>query len=221
MRDPRRRNRNIGTAKSGRGRDNRHVIPERWIDLSIYWEKLKSPVIMERQVLGRTYTFIVEPTLDDCFHFCTIEDVCTILQLFPISHVQKIDLIIFRQPTRRQQILAPVWGRLGYWSEISGCSGPGIYLEAQQFPRTDKWPLSLTPDQDQELNRLRSDGHEITKSKRDYEITSSRESKRATQLFRTVPHEVGHYVDYLEFSSNPEIEDDIEKFWELYDAKPK
>lgn len=219
MRDARRRNRNIGTSKSGHGQNNKHVVPNRWNDLSSYWEKLNSPVIVQRQAQKSRFTFIVEPTLEDYVHFCTIEDVCGILELLPIQHIQKIELIIFRQPTRRQQTLVPVWGRLGYWSDIVGYSGPGIYIEAQQLPRVISWPLSLTPDQQQELERLQNDGHEIERTKRSYEIKSSFSSIRSTQLYRTVPHEVGHYVDYLESSSKFDMKQECEKFWALYGAK--
>lgn len=55
---------------------------------------------------------------------------------------------------------------------------------------------------------------------RGFRVESSPESIRATQLFRTLPHEVGHYVDYLTFGSKVECEHDGERFWELYSAKP-
>jgi len=220
MRDPRRRNRNIGTSKSGRGQDNKNVVPDRWSDLTIYWQKLDSPITVQKQVQGSVVTFIIEPTLEGCFHSCTIEDVCGVLELVPIQHLQGIELIILRQPTRRQQILAPVWGRLGYWNEIVGLSGPGIYLEAQRFPRTESWPLSLTPQDKTELERLEKDGHNVRRNKRSYEISSTFESIRSTQLFRTLPHEIGHYVDYVQTSARFDMEEEFEEFWNLCDAKP-
>ena len=220
MRDARRRNRNIGTAKSGHGQDNKHVVPERWMDLSVYWQKLDSPVAVEKEVQGSRFTFLIEPPLKGCFHFCTVEDICAVLDFLPLAHIQNIELVIFRQPTRRQQILVPVWGRLGFWSEISGYSGPGIYIEAQQLPRISSWPVSLTPDAEKELKRLECDGHEITRTKRNFEICSSAEAIRMTQLFRTIPHEVGHYVDYLESSARHEAEANSIEFWDFYDAKP-
>ena len=45
-----------------------------------------------------------------------------------------------------------------------------------------------------ELELLRSDGHEVASEARSYQVLSEPQAMRATQLFRTVPHEVGHYV---------------------------
>jgi hypothetical protein len=220
MRDARRRNRNIGTAKSGHGKNNKNVIPERWADLSVYWQTLNTPVVVTRTIHSHDFTFIVEPPREDCRHCCTVEDVCEVLRLLPIEHVKHIDLIVFRQPTRKQNVLASVWGRLGYWSEIAGFYGPGIYLEAQSAPQVMSWPLSQGPDQMLELERLRADGHEIRRTKRSYEIAWTSESIRATQLYRTVPHELGHYVDYLTFSDAVGERRDSDRFWELYNSKP-
>jgi hypothetical protein len=36
--NPVRRNRNVGTAKQGRGRDNRMVIPSNWHDSRTFWQ---------------------------------------------------------------------------------------------------------------------------------------------------------------------------------------
>lgn len=220
MRDARRRNRNIGTPLSGRGKDNRNVIPERWTDLSPYWQTLQSPVVVQREVHGNPVSFVVEPVRSGSAHACTVDDVCEVFRLLPKHHVRYISLVVMRQPTRRQETLAPVWGRLGYWSEICGLEGPGIYLEARSAPSSDKWPKSLTPDQQRELSRLAEDGHVIEKGKRGYVIHSTFESIRNTQIYRSVPHEVGHYVDYLTFDAGKGIEHGGQEFWDLYGAKP-
>ena len=47
--NPSRRNRNIGTAKSGHGQNNRLVIPARWSDDRVFWEKLRDPIAVERR----------------------------------------------------------------------------------------------------------------------------------------------------------------------------
>lgn len=220
MRDARRRNRNIGTPLAGRGKDNRNVIPDRWSDLSSYWENLQSPVVVRRDIEGNSISFIVEPPRAGSAHACTVDDICEVLRLLPKHHARYISLVVLRQPTRRQETLNPVWGRLGYWSEICGIEGPGIYLEARPAPTDETWPLSLTPDQQRELARLKNDGHAVEKKKRGYEIHSTYESIRNTQLFRTVAHEVGHYVDYLTFDAGNSIEHGSAEFWDLYGAKP-
>lgn len=220
MRDARRRNRNIGTPLAGRGQDNRNVIPERWSDLTPYWQSLQSPVVVKREVDGNSIGFVIEPTRSKSAHACTVEDVCEILRLLPDHHARHISLVVMRQPTRRQETLAPVWGRLGYWSELCGLEGPGIYLEARNASNVEDWPLSLTPDQQRELTRLAEDGHVVERHKRGYKVFSTFESIRATQLYRTVPHEIGHYVDYLTFDAGKGIEHGLTEFWDLYDAKP-
>lgn len=45
--DARRRNRNVGTAKSGQGQNNRLTIPESWSDGRVFDEKLIDPVALE------------------------------------------------------------------------------------------------------------------------------------------------------------------------------
>lgn len=47
--NPTKRNRNIGTKKQGHGRDNRLVIPQAWPEDRIFWEVLRSPVLVTRQ----------------------------------------------------------------------------------------------------------------------------------------------------------------------------
>ncbi len=220
MRDARRRNRNIGTSLAGRGKNNKNVIPERWSDLTPYWESLRSPVVVKREVQGNSIGFVVEPTRTGCAHACTIDDVCEILTLLPKQHVRYISLVVMRQPTRRQEMLAPVWGRLGYWSEVAGLNGPGIYLEARESRATENWPLSLSPEFQRELQRLEKDGHVIERHKRGFKVHSTYASTRNTQLYRSVPHEVGHFVDYLTFDAGHGIEHGSDDFWDLYGAKP-
>lgn len=54
----------------------------------------------------------------------------------------------------------------------------------------------MTPDDATELDRLRADGHPIEEDRRGFTVTPTLESIRATQLYRTLPHELGHHVDY-------------------------
>jgi hypothetical protein len=210
--DARRRNKNIGTAKSGRGQDNRMSIPERWI--GVRWikfhEKLNSPIALQRSINGHEITFLVEPVLPGFLHACTPDDIARILELLPQNHIEGIDLIVLRQPKRKERILSPVWGRLLYWTEIQQYSGVAIHIEAQAVDDTLYWGKSLDPDDSQELERLEEDGHQVIAEARLYVIQMTAESIRATQLYRTLPHEVGHYVDYL-LSTNEEGDSDL--FW--------
>ena len=196
--DARRRNRNIGTPKSGHGQDNRLTIPASWADERCFYERLYNPVVVVRNIKGHTLTFLIEPTHVDACHACTPQDIERVLKLIPSDHLAPIKLIILRQPKRKERILNPVWGRLQYWSEIGQYSGPAIHLDAQLTHAAYRWHKSLTPDQAIELARLEQDGHQIKTDRRYHHITSDLEAVRCTQLYRTLPHEIGHYVDYLE-----------------------
>lgn len=100
--------------------------------------------------------------------------------------------------------MKPVWGRLSYFAEVGFIGGGKIYtgalltLEAQNTERRIRWSKSLDPDDQKELDRLRADGHQVTEKAKYYEIVSSAEAMRTTQLRRTVLHEIGHWVDYLQ-----------------------
>ncbi len=196
-----RRNRNIGTAKAGHGRDNRLVIPGHWADLRMFYEKLDDPVIVSVAAGNVALRILVEPPLSGFAHACTIDDILHLLGYVPARHFKDIRVVVLRQPKRKQRILRPAWGRLVYFSDLEGYSGPAIYLEAQDLRKTWSWSKSLGPDQARELERLREDGHRITTDRRRHAIASTLDSVRSTQLFRTLPHEIGHYVDFLEKSS--------------------
>jgi hypothetical protein len=210
--DARRRNRNIGTKKSGHGQHNRMLIPAHWIGgrYILFHEKLENPVPLSRTVGDHDITFLVEPVQIGFLHACTPDDIARVLRLLPPEHTSGIDLIVLRQPKRKERLLEPVWGRLQYWSEIQQYVGVAIHLEAQRIDGTQHWRKSLTPDDMQELERLAEDGHQIIPERRHYVVHTNLESIRTTQLYRTLPHEVGHYVDYLNSVREPEKRD---LFW--------
>ncbi|MEO1351806.1 MAG: hypothetical protein AAFW84_23875 [Cyanobacteria bacterium J06635_15] len=220
--DARRRNRNMGTAKSGHGQDNRLTIPESWADNRRFYERLHNPVALARDINGHRLTFLIEATHADFCHACTPQDIERVLELIPLDHLAPIRLIVLRQPKRKELILNPVWGRLQYWADIGPYSGPAIHLEAQPVNATYRWPKSLTPDQTLELKRLEQEGHKIHSDRRYHHITSNFEALRYTQLYRTTPHEIGHYVDYLESVTIPAGEDVVERqqLDNLYASKP-
>lgn len=205
--NPTRRNRNIGTEDAGFGKNNKLVIPWAWADDRIFVERLVDPVVVEIQVHSLKKPVIVEPTLKDHFHACTVEDIQRVLKLMPVEHLNNITAYVLRQPKRKESILSPVWGRLYYAADVCGFSGPTVFIEAQAVDRPFKWSKSLSPEYVLELERLRDDGHVIETDKRRHIIRWTPESIRSTQLFRTLPHEVGHYVDYLTKVTKPSGED--------------
>ena len=220
--NPTRRNRNIGTPKSGYGQNNKLVIPWAWADDRLFYERLVDPIVVPIQVRSMTTRVIVEPTIQGFTHACTIADIQKLLESLPVEHIKDISAFVLRQPKRKEQILTSVWGRLVYCADICGFSGPTVYLESQQIDRPLKWSKSLNPQLAHELERLRNDGHRVQKDKRQYIIHSTLDSVRNTQLYRTLPHEIGHYVDYLTKVENPGR--DYPERWatlnEQYHARP-
>jgi len=222
--NPTRRNKNIGTKKSGHSNNNKMVIPERWCDYRIYWERLVEPVIYPCVINGHEITFLIEPTKSGYIHACTPADIKEILKLIEQEHLEEIDLIVLRQPKRKEEILKPVWGRFVYYADLGKYSGPGIYLEAVEIGKVIKWGNKLNPYEIKELSSLENDGHEIKRVKRGYDIHTTPASVRNTQLFRTLPHEVGHAVDYLynslKLSNEADSDAGSDYITELYNSKP-
>jgi hypothetical protein len=225
--NPTRRNRNIGTPKQGHGQNNRLVVPRLWIADQWPTAHLDPSQWVRRNVNGRDVTFIVEKTSGGCVHACTVEDVVTILSHVPVSDWDGLETFVFRQPTRKQRILWPAWGRMYYYADLSfrGSSivksGPAVFLEAMAPNAVFKWSTALDPDDTAELDRLRLDGHEIERAGRKHVISSSPQSVRATQLYRTLPHEIGHWFDWLENVERRRGEEDYSALVDRYDARSK
>jgi hypothetical protein len=187
-----RRNRNIGTAKSGRGLANRLVIPAPANDPRVYWEKLRDAVTLSAD----GFQVVIEPCAPGFVHAVTVDDALRVLGLLPADDVARIRTLAFRQPTRKQTILSCVWGRLAYFARFRGAEGPAVILEAQRPDGKLEWSRSLRPEDAHEIERLQDDGHAITRGRRSWVVRTNFESIRATQLYRTLPHEVGHHVQY-------------------------
>jgi hypothetical protein len=199
--NPTRRNRNIGTSKRDHGQDNRLVISICDPEAVYHYESLTSYTSISRLLHGRSITFLVERTRTDCYHACTVDDIAHVLQYIPPTDLEGIELIVLRQPKRKEEILNPLWGRIAFYVEIGKHRGRAIFIEAVVLTKPMRWSKSLIPDYETELDRLRKDGHEITTTHRHHIVSSNLESVRATQLYRTLLHELGHHIDY---SSNPE-----------------
>lgn len=202
--NPTRRNRNIGTSKRGFGQDNRLVVPASHWDDKVYYERIGRHRKLERSIGGVGVTFLVEETRADCLHPCTVDDIFHLWTHLPCEDWKGLALVYLRQPTRKQQILTEVWGRMAYLAEVAGLSGPMLILEALDTARPKKWPLSLDPDAAAELERLREAGHRVETTGRAHVVHSDVEAVRATQLYHTVPHEVGHWVDMTRRVRDPE-----------------
>jgi hypothetical protein len=162
---------------------------------------LRDPVIVTRGI-PTPLTFYVEAPRDDCRHACTVDDIVHVLRRLPVDHVRSVVAIVLRQPTRKQAMLRPVWGRLIYSRDAGLRRGPAIFLDAQ--PVALRWlaPLSNRPEDERELERLRADGHRVTRERKGWRIEGSANAIRSTQLHRTLLHEIGHHVDRLEHDAD-------------------
>ena len=211
MINPIRRNRNIGTAKQGYGQDNKLVVPYPAVEMKSFFERLGEYKTIEKIINGHKFRFVVEKTRQNSFHACTIEDIEQILNQIPKEDYGELELIILRQPTRKEENLKSVWGRLIYSYEFENNYLPAVIIEAVDLDRIFKWSKKLSIDSQKELERLKEDGHKIKMSKRFYEAEYELINIRATQLYRTLPHEFGHYVHYLEVVKRPlsEIQNQI------------
>jgi hypothetical protein len=227
--NPVRRNRNIGTAKQGHGRTNAFTVPLVCNAERIWWENLGPHAVVKRKVGSHDITFLVEHTREDCVHACTVDDICHVLSLVSASDLEFLDSIVLRQSTRKQALASPAWGRLAYSAEIgqpggkTRHSGPALFLEATDPKRVWKWSKKLGPRDALELERLRRDGHRVEDTGKLFVFYSNLESIRATQLYRTLLHEVGHWVDWLEKVVRP-AGDDSELYSVLSDryfARPE
>lgn len=204
MRNPVRRSRNIGTARQGHGRDNFLVIPEVAGDWRQWWAQLGPHEAIHRHVDGTGITFVVEAPLRGWRHSCTPDDICHLLRHLPKADWQGLSLFLLHQPRRKEAILRPAWGRLSYDASLGPPGkpdiwrGPTISLEAQPTAKPLVWSTSLDPDDTQELNRLVADGHAVSRKGRRYTIEMTLDSIRATQLYRTLLHEIGHWLDWQE-----------------------
>ncbi len=201
-----RRNRNVGTSKCGYGQDNKLVLPVTYRpELSYYFERLKNYKSASREINDRRITFLVEETRADCYHACTVDDIAHILRFVPHGDLTGIELIVLRQPKRKEEILNAAWRRWVPYIEIDDkYRGSAIILEAVPLGKPMLWAKSLVPDSLKELEKLKTDGHQITSAKKYHVISLSLASVRATQLYRTLLHEIGHHVD---FSRNAKVFD--------------
>ena len=103
--DETRRNRNIGTSKSGHGRNNRLVLSVANRDARSYYECLTSYNVTRRTINQVTIVFIVEKTRAQSFHACTVDDIAYLLNHVPPADLSGIELVVLRQPKRKEEII--------------------------------------------------------------------------------------------------------------------
>ncbi len=201
--NPGRRNRNIGTAKQGHGQDNRMVIPSHWRDSRVFWERVTRFDVLTRSVHGADMPFVVEPTRSDSVYSCTVDDIARLLNLLPRCDVFGIGGVILRQPKRKEELLSPVWGRLGYAVEVGPIRGPAVLVEAVRVPLKLRWSRRQGPAQQEELDQLLQEADRVDTNARHHVLHFGWSAARSVQLYRTILHEVGHWVDYLDRVGSP------------------
>ena len=101
--NPIRRNKNIGTKKRGYSQKNQSVIPERSQNNLIYWERLINPVACPLEIKGHQITLLVEATKPGYVHTCTPSDIIGVVELIEQEHLEVIELVILRQPTKNKK----------------------------------------------------------------------------------------------------------------------
>lgn len=195
MRNPTRRSRNLGKAKQGHGRDNEMAIPFPFAPkMLLFYERLGTCTRQTRIFDGNEITFIFEKTRKPNVHACSVEDIARVLSCIPAADLKGIDFVVLRQPKRKEEILSSVWGRYHPYGEFDNRFGGVIILEAMDLSRVLRWRKPQDAIWLEELEKLRGEGHEITETPKRFEIRSTLAAVRQTQLFGTVPHEIGHHV---------------------------
>jgi hypothetical protein len=199
------------------------VIPDSWRDSRTFWERVSHFTVVTRPVHGRDLRFVVEPTRRDSVYACTVDDIATVLDAAPARHVAGIEGVILRQPKRKEEILRPVWGRLGYAAEVGPVRGPAILVEAQPIPLRLLWPARCDPGQQQELDCLRQEADRAEFNGRHHVLHFGLAAVRAVQLYRTVLHELGHWAEYYEQVELPSLGDDVERdnLQDAYRRRPR
>jgi hypothetical protein len=140
---------------------------------------------------------VTERLLAGCEHMCRVDWVCGAIGALSAADVDGIGLVVLRQPTRKEMTLRSDWGAISWCVEFRGYTGPAITLDATDCDRPWlNWSRSLSPDDMLELERMRDHLFNVQPSRRGYSIELDSRSVAVWQLCRTLPHEVGHWVDF-------------------------
>ncbi|WP_294250809.1 hypothetical protein [uncultured Chryseobacterium sp.] len=199
MYNPIRRNRNIGTDNQGFSNNNKLRIATPYGTLKSFYERIGKYHIIN----GHEFLFIVEETRENCFHSCSVNDIAKMIMHIPSEDYGNLRFIILRQAKRKEEIISPVWGRLIYSFEFDKEYAPAIILDAIDTNKKLVWSKKMTIEDQKEFTRLREDKHLFTDNRKAYISPICSEPSRNTQLYRTLLHEFGHYVHYLEVVERP------------------
>jgi len=156
-----------------------------------------------RRIHGREVSFVVEQTRAGHIHACSVDDIAKLLAHVPEECLHRLELFVLHQPKRKEAILQSVWGRLAYFATVGRpqdggvFSGPAVFLAATPVDFSFWFGASAGPMDQAELERLREDGHELLRRGSRYRVKTNPDSVRSTQLYRTLLHEIGHWVDWL------------------------
>lgn len=214
MFNPSRRNRNIGTAKQGFSQNNKLTISTPYGSYQSFYEKLTTYKKESRIINNHEFVFVVEDTRLNSVHACSINDIVKIISNIPVEDYGELKFIVLRQPKRKEQIISSVWGRLVYLYEFEKEDFPAIILESIDKDSQLIWSKKLSVDERKEFERLKNDGHIFEESNKYFTSKIEPEFARNTQLYRTLLHEFGHYVHYLEQVEKPGHEDEGFDEWE-------
>lgn len=208
MYNPTRRNRNMGTENQGFGQNNRLKISTPYGTLKSFYERIEKYQKEIRIINDHEFLFVIEETRENSFHSCSVEDLEKIIEHIPKEDYGDLKFIILRQPKRKEEIISPVWGRLIYSFEFEKEYFPAIILDSIDLNKKLIWSKKLTVEDQKEFIRLKEDGHIFEENTRNFIAELKLYSSRNTQLYRTLLHEFGHYVHYLEVVERPGNEDE-------------
>ena len=223
---PERRNRNIGTKRSGHSKSNDMRIPETWLDkhgnCTLYYERLGPAHIDEVTVGDSHLSVLFERPLEGFSYCCSPADVIRVLTLAAQSLPATPNIIAFRQPTRKQRQQSPVWGRFLYFADFGRHEGTAIVLEAQELGASLKWSKRMTLDDRAEYERLICDGYSFMETKRYLVTKLSENTVRNTMLYRTLLHELGHLAEYHQkvLDDQTALDPDKDVATDLYFSRP-
>ncbi len=116
---PDRRNRRLGTSSSGYRKQNDMRIPKSWMDrhgnVSLFYERIEPAYFAQESVGGFELKLFYELPRDGFTYGCSPPDALKVLRAAAPSIPSLPDMLTFRQPTRKQRQLKPVWvNRAGF-----------------------------------------------------------------------------------------------------------
>jgi len=174
------------------------------------WEERSSssrwdPVtVTEIDVHGKSVTVVTDRLRKGYSFACSVEDIQLVLNALPKKDVDGIGLVALHQQSSKENTFRSFWGCINWITDFRGYSGPTIALSAFEHAKPQlTWGRKLSPQEQAELERLRTIGFKVEESRKAYKIYLDLKTVRRYQLLYTLPHEVGHWVDYLRLVVEP------------------